>query len=259
MNPRSHPVVAKHPSPGARQASSDASIPRPGGIFDPVGRALDAIGDRWTLSLIRQLLLGPAGFQELRKRTGIAPRVLSGRLRQLQADGLVETVSQGTRSQYAVSDRGRSLEPVVVALGRWWIQHGIADFRVDMGQFTQTSVQSVMDSLPLMLREDRASSAHVLFEVRLTGEGGGVWSIRIEDGACEVSEGSAARADVRYSADARTWCALALGRRDPREAVEQDLLAKQGGPEALDFYFHQLPQNGEANASPQTEEANASL
>ena len=59
------------------------SFPRPGEIFDPVGRALDVVGDRWTLVLVRQLLVGPKGFQELRKTTGIAPRVLSGRLRQL--------------------------------------------------------------------------------------------------------------------------------------------------------------------------------
>lgn len=233
-----------------RPGTGGASIPRPQGIFDPVGRALDAIGDRWTLSLIRQLLLGPAGFQELRKRTGIAPRVLSGRLRQLVADGLVEAVSDGARSHYAVSDGGRSLEPVVVALGRWWIQHGVEDFRVDMGQFTETSVQSVMDSLPLMLREDRARGAHVLFEVRLSGDGGGVWSIRIEDGLCEVTKASSARADVRYTADARTWCALALGRRDPRDEVKQGLLAKEGGSQALDFYFHQLPQHSGSEASP---------
>ena len=157
--------AAPHPAPGG------ASIPRPAGIFDPVGRALDTIGDRWTLSLVRQLLLGPVGFQELRKRTGIAPRVLSGRLRQMIADGLIETVSDGARSHYAVSDRGRSLEPVVVALGRWWIQHGIEDFHVDMGRFTETSVQSVMHSLPLMLREERAQGVQVLFEVRLTGDG----------------------------------------------------------------------------------------
>ena len=83
------------PAATTRPGTGGVSIPRPSGIFDPVGRALDAIGDRWTLSLIRQLLLGPAGFQELRKRTGIAPRVLSGRLRQLVAGGLVEAVSPG--------------------------------------------------------------------------------------------------------------------------------------------------------------------
>jgi len=230
-------------------AVGGGSIPSPAGIFDPVSRALDAIGDRWTLALVRQLLLGPWGFQELRKRTGIAPRVLSGRLRQMTADGLIESAGDGARSHYAVTDRGRSLEPVVMALGRWWIQHGIEDLRIDMDRFSETSVQSVMNSLPLMLREDRARGAHVLFEVRLTGDGGGPWSIRIENGTCDVSSGFAARADVRYTADARTWCLLALGMGNPREAVNDGSLVKEGGPEALDFYFHQLTQHARDEAS----------
>ena len=55
-------------------------VPQPAKIFDPVARALEVIGDRWTLVLVRQLLIAPRGFQDLRMRTGIAPRVLSGRL-----------------------------------------------------------------------------------------------------------------------------------------------------------------------------------
>ena len=94
-------------------ATARRAIPEPATIFDPVARALDVIGDRWTLVLVRQLLGGPRGFQELRQRTGIAPRVLSGRLRQLRADGFVETVAEGARSLYVASERGRSLEPVI--------------------------------------------------------------------------------------------------------------------------------------------------
>ena len=75
-------------------------FPSPGEIFDPVARALEVIGDRWTLVLIRQLLGGPKGFQELRMRTGIAPRVLSSRLKQLTDDGFVESVGEGPRSLY---------------------------------------------------------------------------------------------------------------------------------------------------------------
>ena len=52
-------------------------------VFDPVARALDLIGDKWTLVLVRHLLVGPVGFQHLRVRTGITARVLSARLRQL--------------------------------------------------------------------------------------------------------------------------------------------------------------------------------
>ena len=78
-------------------------VPRPGAIYDPVGRALDAIGDRWSLVLVRHLLLGPRGFQELRMRTGIAPRVLSSRLKDLCEQGFVTSL-EGVRGGYAITD-----------------------------------------------------------------------------------------------------------------------------------------------------------
>ena len=221
-------------------ARLSTAIPRPAEIFDPVGRALDALGDRWTLVLVRQLLMGPKGFQELRKQTGIAPRVLSSRLRQLVAGGLVEAVTEEGRSRYAATDRGRSLESVVVALGRWWIQHGIEDLGVDLGQFTETSAKSILESLPLMLREDRARDTHVTFEIRLTGEGGGVWTVRIDGGSCEVRSGFAVRADVRYTADAKVWCGLALGLIDARSLFANGALVKEGSRDAMDDYFHQI-------------------
>lgn len=216
------------------------AIPRPGAIFDPVGRALDAVGDRWTLVLVRQLLVGSKGFQDLRKQTGITPRVLSSRLRQLVADGLVESVSREGRSYYAVTDKGRSLETVVISLGRWWIQHGIEDLGIDLERFTETSAKSILEALPLMLREDRAQNARVTFEIRLTGEGGGVWTVRIEGGSCEVHPGFAAGADVRYTAEARLWCGLALGLLDARSLFESGTLVKEGSREAMDDYFHQI-------------------
>ena len=158
-------------------ASSGRSIPEPKGIFDPVARALDIIGDRWTLVLVRQLLPGPRGFQELRQRTGIAPRVLSARLRQLQQDGFVTTVADGPRSQYAVTERARALEPVIHELATWWVHNGIQELEIDIGRFTETSPQSIFESLPVLLIEDAARDAQVVFEIRLTGEGGGVWTV----------------------------------------------------------------------------------
>jgi DNA-binding HxlR family transcriptional regulator len=206
-------------------------------VFCPVGRALDRIGDKWTLVLVRHLLGGARGFQELRVRTGIAPRVLSSRLRQLTSDGLVETVSEGPRSAYALTERGRSLEPVVNAIGRWWIRNEASAMP---RRFDETSPRSVLESLPFMLREDRAHGVDLTFEIRLTGRGGGVWSVRIADGACTVKPGFAERADVRYTADARTWCLVALGLADVREAMSQGRMSKEGGREALDRFFYQV-------------------
>ena len=215
-------------------------VPKPRGIFDPVARGLDVVGDRWTLVLVRHLLKGNRGFQELRKRTGIAPRVLSSRLRQLVADGFVESVADGARSVYALTEQGRSLEPIIVAIGRWWIQHGLEDLDIDARAFDQTSAQSVLESLPFMVRQETARDVDLRFEIRLSGAGGGVFTVHVHDGTCEVIPGFSEKADVRYTADARTWCGVALGLIDAREVHAKGLLVKEGGREAMDRYFHQV-------------------
>ncbi|MFQ5418649.1 MAG: winged helix-turn-helix transcriptional regulator [Myxococcota bacterium] len=228
-------------------------VPRPDGIFDPVARGLDVIGDRWTLVLVRHLLDAPRGFQELRKRTGIAPRVLSGRLRGLVAAGFVETVAEGTRSVYALTDQGRSLRPIITSIARWWIRHGLEDLAVDAQRFTETSAQSVFDALPFMVREDTAQDADITFEIRLSGAGGGVWTVHIADGECSIRNGFAERADVRYTAEARVWCGLALGLADGSDLYKRGLITKEGGRQAMDHYFHQVsravPTSGGPTAS----------
>ena len=247
-------------SPPARPRGT--AIPRPGQVFDPVARALDLIGDKWTLVLVRHLLGGSRGFQELRGRTGIAPRVLSTRLRQLAAAGFVESVKgEGGRSVYAATDHGRSLEPLISTIARWYVHHALPNLDLDTDRFTETSALSIFEALPSLLREEHAHGVDVTFEIRLTGEGGGVWAVRIADGQCHVVPGFASGAHVRYTADARDWCGVALGFVDPREAIREGLLVKEGGREAMDHYFHQVaPVSREpaASALPQTDERDES-
>ncbi len=229
------------PTPALPTASPGGApaILRPGQIFCPVGRALDRIGDRWTLVLVRHLLGAPRGFQELRERTGIAPRVLSARLRELAAEGFVEAVRENGRPLYALTAQGHTLEPIVAAIARWWVLHAMEAHVAEAGGFTTTSARSILESLPFLLREERADVERT-FEVRLSGPGGGVWTVRIDHRRCTVSPGFAERADVRYTAEARVWCAVALGLLDARDAVKRGLLTKDGGPDALDHYFHQI-------------------
>jgi DNA-binding HxlR family transcriptional regulator len=228
------------------------TVPHPAGIFDPVARGLDVIGDRWTLVLVRHLLDAPRGFQELRKRTGIAPRVLSSRLRGLLAAGFIDTVADGSRSVYVLTEQGRSLRPIITSIARWWICHGLFDLAVDAERFTETSAQSVMDALPFMVREDRARDVDITFEIRLSGTGGGVWTVRVANGECTVRNGFTERADVRYTADSRDWCGLALGLADAHDFYKRGLITKEGGREAMDHYFHQVAGSSAAEAADET-------
>ena len=122
-------------------------------IFCPIGRALDLIGERWTLVLVRHLLGGPRGFQELRTRSGISPRILTTRLRQLIDRGFLEPVQQGNRSLYGLTELGRTLEPLVRQIALWWVRNAMDQF----GPYSETAPASVMEALPFLLREDRSS------------------------------------------------------------------------------------------------------
>jgi DNA-binding HxlR family transcriptional regulator len=105
---------------------------------DPCGiaRALDVLGERWALLVVRELVLGPKRFTDLKSHLpGIATDVLSQRLRQLeQADVLRSTTLPAPASghAYELTDRGRDLQPVLHALGRWGSQEGFEGVRHDM-------------------------------------------------------------------------------------------------------------------------------
>ena len=92
---------------------------------DPCGiaRALDVIGERWALLVVRELLLGPKRFTDLRAgMPNLSPDVLSQRLRELEQAGVVRRGSlpppAGSRI-YELTDWGRELEPIVLGLGLW--------------------------------------------------------------------------------------------------------------------------------------------
>ena len=92
-----------------------------------LARALDVLGERWTLLIVRNLLLGPQRYSELlRGLPGITTNLLAKRLQEMEAAGLVER-GEGTSdaTAYRLTDIGRDLEPAIHALGRWgWRRMG---------------------------------------------------------------------------------------------------------------------------------------
>lgn len=88
----------------------------------PVARSLDAIGDWWSLLIIRDAFDGKRRFGEFQKNIGMAKNILAARLRSLVAHGILETVpaSDGSAYQdYVLTQKGRDLFPVLVAIGEW--------------------------------------------------------------------------------------------------------------------------------------------
>jgi DNA-binding HxlR family transcriptional regulator len=92
------------------------------GDICPIARALDVIGDWWSLLIIRDALNGRRRFGEFQKSLGLARNILTTRLRMLVEEGILSTepASDGSAYQeYVLTEKGRGVFPVLVALGQW--------------------------------------------------------------------------------------------------------------------------------------------
>ncbi|MFO7192441.1 MULTISPECIES: helix-turn-helix domain-containing protein [Thermocrispum] len=89
-----------------------------------IERALEVIGTRSAMLVLRELFYGGTRFDEFTRRTGLSEAVVAGRLKQLHADGIVERrpyreAGKRTRDEYVLTERGRQLFPILVALMQW--------------------------------------------------------------------------------------------------------------------------------------------
>lgn len=90
------------------------------GQFCPVAKAMEILDERWTLLVVRELLLGSRHFNELRRgNPKMSPALLSKRLRSLERAGIVRRTETDGRSAYELTESGYELKPIVDALGAW--------------------------------------------------------------------------------------------------------------------------------------------
>lgn len=93
------------------------------GQFCPVAKAMEVLDQRWTLLVVRELLMGSTRFNELRRGVPrMSPGLLSRRLSQLERAGLVSRSTEGGHPAYTLTEGGRALLDVVNSLGRWGLR-----------------------------------------------------------------------------------------------------------------------------------------
>jgi len=188
-----------------------------------VARALDVVGERWSLLVVRELLFGPKRFTDLRAGLPhISPDVLSQRLRDLEQAGVVRrgTLPPPAASQvYELTDRGRALEPVVIELGRWG---STAPFPAEDAVF---GVDAVVVALKSLFAPARAAGLDASYELRLQSQR---FTARVTDGRFELSRGPAPDPDASIDTDPVTLGALLWHGRDLDEARRSGDIAVHG-------------------------------
>lgn len=155
-----------------------------------LARATDLIGERWTLLLVRDLLISPRRFNQLlASQKGMGTNLLASRLKDLEAANVVERrAGEGGSRLYALTDRGRALEPAVLALIRWGLTHGPENRPGDHHHDDWDLL-----ALKSIFQPDRARDVTVCIQFDAPELEG--WA-RIEDGEMSIGIGKAGFADV---------------------------------------------------------------
>jgi DNA-binding HxlR family transcriptional regulator len=160
------------------------------GHYCAAARALEVVGEKWSLLVVRDLLSGPQRFSDLlRSLGGITPKLLTARLRELEGAGVVERDEEPGRREvwYRLSAAGRALKPVIEELLVWGIEHALPPAPGE----------------PVNPRRAASSAASIFNHRGVRPAGPTAWAVRFDD---------APSPPIRF--DGERW-SVALGEGDP--------------------------------------------
>ncbi|WP_328539431.1 winged helix-turn-helix transcriptional regulator [Streptomyces sp. NBC_00344] len=185
-------------------------------------RALDTVGDRWTLLIVRELLAGPRRYTDLHADLpGVSTDVLASRLKDMERDGLTtrrKLPPPGAVSVYELTPRGLELLPVLTALADWGAP-ALADRR------PTDALRAHWFAIPLARRlEDLGAN---VVEVRLDE---GVFHVRTDNGRPLYGDGPADRPDATLTLDTGTCIAISEGRISVKDGVREGLVVLEIPP-----------------------------
>lgn len=209
-----------------------------------VSHALDLIGERWALVVVRELLLGPKRFTDLRAgMPGASPDVLAQRLRELKEAGVVRQhkLPPPAGSQvYELTDWGAELEPIVTDLGRWGSRSSSMPYDADR------SIDSLVLSLRALFDPSAAHGFSATIALRL---GEDRFSVTITDSQLHLSRGEAQRAAATVDTDAPTLAALLYRGRPLDDVLRSGEVTITGDAAVLARFLRLFPLPKPADSS----------
>jgi DNA-binding HxlR family transcriptional regulator/putative sterol carrier protein len=204
-----------------------------------IARALDLVGERWALMIVRELLLGPKRFTDIRAGLPhLSADVLAQRLRELEEAGLVShhRLPPPAASQvYELTSRGRALEPVLTELGRWG-----GAFAPPPPDGCGMSLDAHILSMRTLFDPELAGDLDARFELRL---GGCTFHAEVAGGRFEIDRdrGGAPAPDATIATDPPTLIAVLHGHRPLADALRAGDLTIDGDRAAAKRFLRLFP------------------
>jgi DNA-binding HxlR family transcriptional regulator len=201
------------------------------GQYCPVAHALECVGERWSLLIVRDLLRGPKRYTDLAEGLpGIGTNILAGRLRDLEAAGLVEKRKlppPAAVTVYELTDYGRDLEEAIQALARW----GARTLGPPQSEDEVRPGWSV-DAIRTIFDPHAAQGLDATYELRIGEE---LTAVRIVDGELvDVRLGAAEGPDLVVEADFTSFYELIARTLAPQDALDEGRIRIQGEADELE-------------------------
>lgn len=197
--------------------------------FCGVARALDLVGERWTLLIVRELLLGPRRYTDLAAGLpGIGQGLLAARLKALESRGLVarrRLFPPASSIVYELTDAGRGLEPVIDGLARWG-----AHWLDEPSEGESVRPRWLMYAMKSRYDREAARGVHDVYEFRLDRE---PFHVRVDDGEVEVADGTIRGADLLVQGEVRAFLEAAMHPERTPQLLAENRIEVEGEPDAL--------------------------
>jgi DNA-binding HxlR family transcriptional regulator/putative sterol carrier protein len=198
--------------------------------FCALAYALDVVGERWTLLIIRELMAGPRRFKDLIDGLpDISTNLLSERLKNLeQQEIIIRRVlpPPAGSTVYELTPFGAALETAVLELGKW----GARLLPASLEGIALPSVGAMTLAIKAFFHPQQAQHVNETYELHLGKE---VLQVQVNEGALRVQAGQSFKADVVFHTDMPIFLGLFAGQLQPEQALEAGLIRIEGDREAL--------------------------
>jgi DNA-binding HxlR family transcriptional regulator len=197
--------------------------------------ALDIVGERWTLLIIRELFAGPRRFTDIMDGLpGISTNLLSERLKSLEQQGLLcrrILPPPAGSTVYELTPVGQALEKTLLELGRWGSQFVPTSMNGDV----MLRLGSYALTLKTFFRPEQAQGIDETYELHVDNE---VLQAQVKAGKIHVQQGETLKADVVFHTTMPIYLGLLQGQIQPDEAISKSLIRIEGDPAALGRFLN---------------------